>query len=94
MTGLLQHGVWRGGADVFLVRLNLIEVMLEALVVTEVNFKLLKLFYSKLKMMFSFEAELVAVDVCWKPFHISGQCRGPTGDTLTAHGAHAVLMFV
>jgi hypothetical protein len=94
MTGLLQHGVWRGGADVLLVRLKLIEVMLEAFVVTEVNFKLLKLFCSNLKMMFSFEAELVAVDVCWKPFHIAGQCRGPTGDTLTAHGAHAVLMFV
>ena len=40
MTGLLQHGVWRGGSDVFLVRLNLIEVMLEALVVIEVNFRL------------------------------------------------------
>ena len=94
MTGLLQHGVWRGGADVFLVRLNLIEVMLEALVVTEVNFKLLKLFCSNLKMMFSFDAELVAVDVCWKPFHLAGQCRGHTGDTLNAHGAHAVLKFV
>ena len=67
--------------------------MLEALVVTEVKFKLSKLFCSNL-MMFSFEAELVAVDVCWKPFHLAGQCRGHTGDTLNAHGAHAVLKFV
>ena len=78
----------------FLVRLNLIEVTLEALVVTELNFKLLKLFCSNLKMMFSFEAELVAVDVCWKPCLLAGQCRGSTGDTLNAHGAHAVLTFV
>ena len=36
MTGLLQHGVWRGCADLFSVRLNLIEVMIEAALVSEV----------------------------------------------------------
>ena len=38
MTGLLQHGVWRGCADLFSVRLSLIEVIIEAAVVSEVNF--------------------------------------------------------
>ena len=76
------------------VLLNLIASIIEAFVVSEVNLQFLKLFCNNLKMKFSSEAELVAVDVCWKSFHLAGQSRGPTGDTWTAHGAHALLMFV
>ena len=49
---LLQHGVWRGGADLVLVLLKLIASMIEAFVVSELNFKFLKLFWSILQMMF------------------------------------------
>ena len=75
MVGLLQHGVWRGGADLFSVWMNLLELTIEALVVSELNFKSLKPVCNNLKMMFQFEAELVVVDLYLKLFHFAGWLR-------------------
>jgi hypothetical protein len=52
MTGLLQYGVWTGGVDLLLVKLNLIELMIKAIVASEVDFRFLKLCCSNLQIMF------------------------------------------
>ena len=52
MTGLLQYGVWTGGVGLLLVNLNLIELMIEAVVASEVDFRFLKICCSNLQIMF------------------------------------------
>ena len=58
-----------------LVLLKLIASMIEAYVVSEVNLKCLKLFWTILQMMFKFAAEFVVVDGCLKLCGFQDGCK-------------------
>ena len=58
-----------------LVLLKLIASMIEAFVVSEINFKSLKLFWNILQMMFYFAFEFVVVNGCLKLCGFQDGCK-------------------